>query len=168
MYSRFGLELHVWYLTPLSTIFQLYRGCQIYWWRKAEYPEKTTDPLQITDKYFHTMYSRCLHASLTCCEVGLWLKNQSWLIYCRGGSRISSYGGVLKKIAPNGRKRENFWGISYEKSRFYTKNHIFSNRGRAPSARPPTPMDSPLHWLIHWCLTGIKLYFSNFTTLNKR
>jgi hypothetical protein len=36
-------------LTPLSTIFLLYRGGQFYWWSRPKSPKKTTDPPQVTN-----------------------------------------------------------------------------------------------------------------------
>ena len=47
----FGL----WYVKPLST---LYHGGQFCWWRKLEYPEKTTDLSQATDKPHYIMLYR--------------------------------------------------------------------------------------------------------------
>jgi hypothetical protein len=43
----------------------------------------------------------------------------------RGGSKISSQEAALKKIALSGGRRENCWGSSCEKSRFYAKKSYF-------------------------------------------
>jgi hypothetical protein len=55
-------------------------------------------------------------------------------------------GGALKKIAPSEGRRENFWGISCEKSRFYAKKSYFfpilgggGGAGAPPWIRPWYP-----------------------------
>jgi hypothetical protein len=45
-------------------MFQLYRGGQFYWWRKQEYPEKTTDLSQILAILFNLWKSAPKHFKL--------------------------------------------------------------------------------------------------------
>jgi hypothetical protein len=61
VFTKNGFGLVLWCLTPLSAIFQLYRGSQFYWWRKPEYPEKTTIQHVNIRIYFYMYKIHALH-----------------------------------------------------------------------------------------------------------
>jgi hypothetical protein len=56
-------------------------------------------------------------------------------------------GGALNKNAPSGGRREHFWGISCEKSRFYAKKSYFFQflRGGGGGRRMLPPESAPVY-----------------------
>ena len=50
--------LGLWCLTTHSTIFQLFRGRQFYWWGKTGVPGENHDLPQVTDELYYIMLHR--------------------------------------------------------------------------------------------------------------
>jgi hypothetical protein len=90
---------------PLRCTFNdisvIYHDGQFYWWRKLEYPEKTTDLSLVTDKLYYILlnieYISPVRCSNSQCEYSgtclIWQTNEPGK--CVGLYRMSEYSGFI-------------------------------------------------------------------------
>ena len=93
----------------------------------------------------------------------VWECQVLWPLYClsfylqclitsilwQGRIHVFKLGGAhIKKFVPNGGRRENFGGISCEKSRFYAKKIIFFQILGGGARAGCTPLESAPVWYL--------------------
>ena len=105
-----GLCVHLWFglscLMPISIIFQLYQGGKFYWWRKPEYPEKTTNLSKVTDRLYHIMLYQ-VHPTMN-------------------GGRTRNLSELIAQVVVNPRRPLKF--MVYDHTRWHTKfNNVFTS-----------------------------------------
>lgn len=77
----FRLFVCLWFLTPLSTLYQLYRGGQFHWWKKPQYLPQITDKLYSVFRSFR--FDREVVHTIAVCYVQLFSFNiQLIFLYC--------------------------------------------------------------------------------------
>ena len=117
--------LRLWCLTTHSTIFQLYRGCQFYWWRKPEYPEKTTDLQQVTDNF------------ITQCCIEYTSPERGWTLNVSGDKHYSDMSAS---------------GLSNPNERFghrSSKNYIITKSRKGLRSHLRSDL-APPYFCVHW------------------
>jgi len=82
------------YISQLSDYTDLYRSGQFYWWRKSEYPVKTTDLSQITYKLYHIKLYQ-VHLSMSEIRTHNVSSDRHWL-HCK-----SNCHSITTTTAPN-------------------------------------------------------------------